>query len=115
MFRSRPMAALAANILQMWRFGLPHVTAFRLKTYDMTSDALGIPIVRAWSRRQDALAAAPPPDPLMNERLARIEHAIEAVAVEVERISEGQRFVTKLLAEREPVRAQLKAERHESP
>ncbi len=33
-------------------------------------------------------------------RLERIEMAIEAMAVEVERISEGQRFVTKLLAER---------------
>ena len=33
-------------------------------------------------------------------RLERIEQAIEAMAVEVERISEGQRFVTKLLAER---------------
>ncbi len=32
-------------------------------------------------------------------RLERIEAAIEAMAVEVERISEGQRFVTKLLAE----------------
>lgn len=32
-------------------------------------------------------------------RLERIEQAIEAIAVEVERISEGQRFVTKLLAE----------------
>lgn len=33
-------------------------------------------------------------------RLERIEAAIEAIAVEVERISEGQRFVTRLLAER---------------
>ncbi len=33
-------------------------------------------------------------------RLERIEQALEAVAVEVERISEGQRFVTKLLADR---------------
>lgn len=33
-------------------------------------------------------------------RLDRIEHAVEAIAVEVERISEGQRFTTKLLAER---------------
>ncbi len=33
-------------------------------------------------------------------RLERIEQAIEAMAVEVERISEGQRFVTRLLAER---------------
>jgi len=36
-------------------------------------------------------------------RLERIEQAIEAMAVEVERISEGQRFVTKLLAERAKV------------
>lgn len=39
-------------------------------------------------------------------RLERIEHAIDAMAVEVERISEGQRFTTKLLADRsrgEPV------------
>jgi len=33
-------------------------------------------------------------------RLERIEAAIEAIAVEVERVSEGQRFVTRLLAER---------------
>ncbi|MCU0619837.1 MAG: hypothetical protein MUF40_08125, partial [Gemmatimonadaceae bacterium] len=36
------------------------------------------------------------------ERLARIENAIEAMAVEVERISEGQRFTTRLLSERAP-------------
>lgn len=34
------------------------------------------------------------------ERLARIEHGVDAIAVEVERISEGQRFTTKLLSER---------------
>jgi hypothetical protein len=33
-------------------------------------------------------------------RLRRIEHAVEAIAVEVERISENQRFTTKLLSER---------------
>jgi hypothetical protein len=32
-------------------------------------------------------------------RLARIEQAVDAIAVEVERISEGQRFVTRLLSE----------------
>jgi hypothetical protein len=35
-----------------------------------------------------------------DERLARIEQAVEAIAIEVERISEGQRFTTKLLADR---------------
>ncbi len=33
-------------------------------------------------------------------RLARIEQAVDAIAVETERISEGQRFTTKLLSER---------------
>jgi hypothetical protein len=34
------------------------------------------------------------------ERLARVENAIESIAVEVERIGEGQRYVTTLLDER---------------
>ena len=38
---------------------------------------------------------------LNDDRLARIETAIEAMAVEVERISEGQRFTSKLLADRQ--------------
>jgi hypothetical protein len=32
-------------------------------------------------------------------RLERLEHSVEAIAIEVERISEGQRFVTRLLSE----------------
>jgi hypothetical protein len=35
-----------------------------------------------------------------DQRLARVEQAVEAIAIEVERISEGQRYVTKLLNER---------------
>ena len=34
-----------------------------------------------------------------SERLKRLENGIDAMAVEIERISEGQRFVTKLMAE----------------
>lgn len=33
-------------------------------------------------------------------RMARLEQAVESIALEVERISEGQRFTTRLLAER---------------
>ena len=36
-------------------------------------------------------------------RLERIEHAVDAIAVEVERISENQRFTTKLLNDRSSV------------
>jgi hypothetical protein len=61
---------------------------------------LGVPLVRAHIKRADRAASLPSPDPRAEERLARIESAVEAIAIEVERISEGQRFVTKLLADR---------------
>ena len=38
-------------------------------------------------------------------RLERIEQAVEAIAVEVERVSEGQRFVTRLMSENKAVPA----------
>ena len=41
-----------------------------------------------------------PGDPSIMERLDRIEQSVEAIAVEVERIGEGQRFLTGLAAER---------------
>ncbi len=40
-------------------------------------------------------------DAQAEERMRRLEAGVDAIAIEVERISEGQRFVTKLLAERE--------------
>jgi hypothetical protein len=33
-------------------------------------------------------------------RLERIEQAVDSIAIEIERISEGQRFTTRLLSER---------------
>jgi hypothetical protein len=36
-------------------------------------------------------------------RLERLEHGMEAIAIEIERVSEGQRFVTKLLSEQSPL------------
>ena len=35
-----------------------------------------------------------------DDRLARVEQAVESIAIEVERIGEGQRFVTKLMNDR---------------
>jgi hypothetical protein len=63
--------------------------------------ALGVPLVRAYIRRMDQKPRLNPGETERDERLARMEMAIESMAVEIERISEGQRFVTKLLAERE--------------
>jgi hypothetical protein len=36
----------------------------------------------------------------LEDRLTRIEHAVDAIAIEVERGSEAQRFTARLLAER---------------
>jgi hypothetical protein len=41
-------------------------------------------------------------DPGMDERLYRIEQAVDAMAIEIERMAESQRFTTKILAERLP-------------
>lgn len=60
---------------------------------------IGIPLVRAYSRKMDAESRNPRIPTEMSDRLERMEQAIEAVAIEVERISEGQRFTTKLLSE----------------
>ena len=61
--------------------------------------AIGMPIARAYARRLESRpSAAIPAD--VSARLERIEQAVDAIAIEVERVSEGQRFTTKLLAER---------------
>ena len=49
-------------------------------------------------RRKDAVLPATRRDD--DDRLARIEQAVDAIAIEVERITEGQRFLTKLQTDR---------------
>lgn len=61
--------------------------------------ALGIPIIRAITRRFERSAPPAQVSPEVLSRLERIEQGVEAVAVEVERIAEAQRFSAKLMAE----------------
>lgn len=64
--------------------------------------AIVVPLSIAYARRiwrGKSQPLAPKVDEIA-PRLDRLEHAVDAIAIEVERISEGQRFVTKLLAER---------------
>jgi hypothetical protein len=60
--------------------------------------ALGIPIIRLISRRLERGRPTETLPPDLTARLERIEQAVEAVAIEVERIAEAQRFSAKLLA-----------------
>lgn len=58
------------------------------------------PLSVAYARRIWRRSAAPPAlPPEFNDRMSNVERGIEAVAIEVERVGEGQRFVTQLLAE----------------
>lgn len=62
------------------------------------------------SRRKDS--ARPERLQALEGRLERVEHAIDAVAVEVERIGEAHRFTAKLLSDRlEPLPADAKVAR----
>ena len=54
---------------------------------------------RMGSRKSPELTAADP------ERLERLEQAVDAIAIEVERISEAQRFAVTLLSDRLPSRS----------
>jgi hypothetical protein len=44
------------------------------------------------SSKQDTIAS--------DARLERLEQAVESIAIEIERVSEGQRYVTKLMSEK---------------
>jgi hypothetical protein len=71
------------------------------------------PVIRLFARRferRQVIEAVPSAD--TTARLERIEQAVDAVAVEVERIAEAQRFSAKLLAEK---RAPLLAPQSDSP
>ncbi|HEU6451297.1 MAG TPA: hypothetical protein VFT57_07735 [Gemmatimonadaceae bacterium] len=67
----------------------------------------------AWVRARERAARAearvaqetvpvilPGPEPADRARLEALQHSIDAIAVEVERIGEGERFATRLLMER---------------
>ena len=60
---------------------------------------VGLPIARAYARRIDR-PTPPTLPPDAAARLERMEQAIDTIALEVERISEGQRFTTRLLSDR---------------
>ncbi|HKS06981.1 MAG TPA: hypothetical protein VJR92_11750 [Gemmatimonadaceae bacterium] len=60
---------------------------------------IGYPIARALAKRIENKGSNARLSGDVEARLERMEHAIESIAVEIERISEGQRFTTKLLAE----------------
>lgn len=85
-------------------FGLKtnQVMALSVLTIIFVLFPLAIGVARNFWKR--ASRPGPPPAALTEtaQRLERLEGSVDAIAIEIERISEGQRFVTKLLAEGQP-------------
>lgn len=81
-------------------FGRDQVESFGVGAF-----VLMVPIAIALARRI-WLRSGPSRQPVLDlessPRMQRMEQAIEAIAVEVERIGEAQRFATRLLSERRP-------------
>jgi hypothetical protein len=62
---------------------------------------IGFPLARAFARRIDRkteFKAVAAPD--LTPHIRQLQDSVDAMAIELERISEGQRFTAKLLAER---------------
>ena len=76
---------------------------------------VGLPLARAFGRRIERRADAPAVGPGFADQLQRIEQAVEAMSIEVERISESQRFMARLQSETkgvpQPERGALPANR----
>jgi hypothetical protein len=66
---------------------------------------VGLPIARAVGRWIDRRGLPSPVNAELAAQMNRIEQAVDTMSVEVERISEAQRFQAKLLSDREKVQA----------
>jgi hypothetical protein len=67
-----------------------------------------LPLVRAFARRMDRRGGGTAQIPNeVSSQLAHLNQAVDAIALEVERISEGQRFTTRLLSEQRDARQTL--------
>ena len=63
---------------------------------------LGFPVVRLITKWLEPKPVPPRELSAINGRLERIETAVDSIAVEVERISEAQRFSARLQSEQQP-------------
>ncbi len=96
---SGPAALISTTEAPMTFFSNPQVAAPLTGAFIVfVLGPLAIGAARMMWKRSSR-PALPPVAAQSAERLRRLEESVDAIAVEVERISEGQRFVTKLLSE----------------
>jgi hypothetical protein len=104
----RLLALAPANMLANTETSVPFRGPFGLNPGQITGITivgtifvlfpLAIAMARNLWRRGNRIAPTPV-SAESGERMERLEQAVDAIAIEVERISEGQRFVTRLLTE----------------
>src|SRR5207237_9900513 len=70
-------------------------------------------LIKMWLQRSGRLSIPEADLREIRDGLGHLQHAVDAIAIEVERLSEGQRFTTKLLAERETEAARIPQAIHE--
>jgi len=91
--------------------GIDGTTAIIVLATAVVLIAVLYPIARAIAKRMEHRApsevAVPAGKSATDARLQRLEQSFEAMEVELERISEGQRYTTKLLTERLPLAARV--------
>jgi hypothetical protein len=72
---------------------------------------IGLPLARAFARRMDRRSAPNQISPEIASQLTQLNQAVDAIALEVERISEGQRYTTRLLSEQRDAQLPTGAQR----
>jgi hypothetical protein len=90
-----------------WQHGIPPqvVDIFTLLVVGLVICIVGLPIARALGRWIDRRGSPSPINAELAAQMNRIEQAVDSMSIEVERISEAQRFQAKLLSDRESARA----------
>jgi hypothetical protein len=96
----RVVAGASGDVVRLARISPPE-WILAMTTITLTG-ALLFPLLRAVARRIEGVRPERTDDTRdVARRLERIEQAVESIALEVERISENQRFVTQVMSKRE--------------
>jgi hypothetical protein len=102
----RQLASAPAGLAASASVGTPlglnpgQVTAIGIVSV-VGATCVAFPVAIAMARRiwRGSRRGAAPVAPESAQRMERLEQAVDAIAIEIERVSEGQRYVTRLLTE----------------
>lgn len=95
------------------RIGSGQATALSIVFTVVVLGPLAVAAAVIMLRRSKVPAVPPAALTQTAERLERLEQSVDTIAIEIERISEGQRFVTKLLSDGQKIPALASAQRAE--